>query len=109
MPWILLILAGLLEAFWAVGLKFTNGFTKAVPSVLVAAAIGGSMFLLAMAMRDIPVGTAYAVWVSIGICATAIGQHFFFGHTLRWPQLVFLGLLMVSIIGLKLTSGAPRG
>jgi multidrug transporter EmrE-like cation transporter len=74
MSWILLIFAGLLEACWAVGLKFTDGFSKPLPSVIVGSAIVASMVLLAMAIRDLPVGTAYAVWVSIGILGAAISQ-----------------------------------
>ena len=104
MPWILLVLAGLLEACWAVGLKYTDGFTRLVPSVVVGAAIVGSMFLLAVAVRDLPVAPAYAVWVSIGIIGAAVAQPLLFGQPLRAFQVFFLLLLLVSIIGLKLTS-----
>ena len=104
MSWILLIIAGLLEACWAVGLKFTDGFTKPLPSLLVGSAIVASMVLLAIAMRNLPVGTAYAVWVSIGILGTAIAQPLLFHQPLRMIQVVFLLLLIVSVIGLKVTS-----
>ena len=104
MSWILLIIAGLLEACWAVGLKFTDGFTKPLPSLLVGSAIVASMVLLAIAMRNLPVGTAYAVWVSIGILGTAIAQPLLFHQPLRMSQVVFLLLLIVSVIGLKATS-----
>ena len=104
MSWILLILAGLLEACWAVGLKFTDGFSKPIPSVLVGSAIVASMFLLAMALRDLPVGIAYAVWVSIGILGTAISQPLIFNQPLRLIQVFFLVLLILSVVGLKITS-----
>ena len=104
MSWLLLILAGLLEACWAVGLKFTDGFSKPLPSILVGAAIVASMLLLAMALRDLPVATAYAVWVSIGILGAAIAQPIIFNEPLRAIQVFFLVLLVVAIVGLKLTS-----
>ena len=103
MSWILLILAGLLEAFWAVGLKFTDGFSKPIPSILVGSAIVGSMVLLAIAVRDLPIGTAYAVWVSIGIFGAAIAQPLIFKQPLNATQVFFLVLLLVSVIGLKVT------
>ena len=106
MSWILLIIAGLLEACWAVGLKYTDGFTKLVPSILVGGAIVGSMILLALAVRNLPIGTAYAIWVSIGVLGAAIAQPVLFGEPLRPAQIVFLVLLLVSVIGLKVTSKA---
>jgi quaternary ammonium compound-resistance protein SugE len=106
MPWILLIVAGLLEAFWAVGLKYTHGFTRLVPSCFVAAAIVGSMVLLAIAVRDLPIGVAYAAWVSIGIIGAAIAQPVLFHEPIRPAQILFLALLLVSIVGLKLTARA---
>ena len=107
MSWIYLILAGILEAVWAVGLKATHGFSRPGPSILVGLAIVGSMFLLSLALRTIPLGTGYAIWVSIGILGTAISGPFFFGQPLRPIQLLFLGLLVVAIIGLK-TTGSTR-
>ena len=104
MSWILLILAGLLEACWAVGLKFTDGFTKPLPSILVGSAIVASMVLLAIAVRDLPIGTAYAVWVSIGILGAALAQPLIFNQPLKAIQVFFLGLLLVSVIGLKVTT-----
>jgi quaternary ammonium compound-resistance protein SugE len=104
MSWILLILAGLLEACWAVGLKFTDGFTRPLASVLVGSAIVGSMVLLAVALRELPVGTAYAVWVSIGIVGAAIGQALIFKDPLKGIQIFFLVLLLASVVGLKVTS-----
>ena len=104
MSWILLIIAGLLEACWAVGLKYTEGFTKLRPSLLVGSAIIGSMVLLAIAVRNLPIGTAYAVWVSIGVLGAAIAQPLLFHQPLRPAQVVFLCLLLISVIGLKVTS-----
>jgi quaternary ammonium compound-resistance protein SugE len=104
MSWLLLLLAGLLEAVWAVGLKLTDGFSKPFPSVVVGAAIVGSMVLLAMALRDLPVGTAYAVWVSIGIVGAAIGQAVIFHEPLRPIQMFFLAMLLTAVVGLKLTT-----
>jgi quaternary ammonium compound-resistance protein SugE len=104
MSWIYLILAGVLEAIWAVGLKFTHGFTKPLPSLIVGSAIVGSMILLALALRDLPVGTAYAVWVSIGILGAAIAQPLIFNDPLRPIQIFFLSLLIIAVAGLKLTS-----
>ena len=102
--WILLVLAGLLEICWAVGLKYTEGFTRLVPSLLVGAALAGSMWLLALAVRTLPIGTAYAVWVGIGAAGAAIAATVFLGETMTPMRALFLGLLVVSIIGLKLTS-----
>src|SRR5688572_18020496 len=103
MSWILLILAGLLEACWAVGLKFTDGFSKPIPSILVGSAIVASMVLLAIAVRDLPIGTAYAVWVGIGILGAAIAQPLIFNEPLKAVQIFFLVLLLVSVVGLKVT------
>jgi quaternary ammonium compound-resistance protein SugE len=104
MSWILLIVAGLLEACWAIGLKYTDGFSKPLPSLLVGSAIAASLGLLAIAVRNLPIGTAYAVWVSIGVVGTAIAQPLLFGEPLRPAQIGFLCLLLVAILGLKMTS-----
>ena len=104
MSWILLVLAGLLEIGWAVGLKFTDGFRRLGPSLLLGAAIVGSLLLLAMAVRNLPIGTAYAVWVGIGAFGAAICGILFFNETLTPARSIFLLLLVVAIIGLKATS-----
>jgi len=104
MSWILLIVAGLLEACWVVGLKYTDGFSKLWPSLLVGGTIVASMVLLAIAVRNLPLGTAYAVWVSIGVLGATIAQPILFGQPLRFVQVVFLCLLLVSVVGLKVTS-----
>src|SRR5262245_58387228 len=104
MAWVYLIVAGLFEAVWAVGLKYTEGFTRLVPSVIVAVAMVGSMILLALAVRTIPLATAYAIWVSLGIAATAVAQSVLLKQPLLPMQILFLCLLLVSVVGLKLTS-----
>ena len=104
MPWFLLVIAGLLEAGWAIGLKYTQGFTKLGPSVLTIAGIIASMYLLAHAARTIPIGTAYAVWVGIGTFGAVVLGMTLLGESMSAGRIFFLVLLMVSIIGLKLTS-----
>jgi quaternary ammonium compound-resistance protein SugE len=104
MPWILLAIAGLLETGWAIGLKYTDGFTRPVPTVLTIAAIIGSMVLLGLAVRDLPVGTAYAVWVGIGALGTAVLGILLFGEPATPARLLFLALLLIAIAGLKLTA-----
>src|SRR5687768_5558509 len=106
MAWVILVLAGFLEIVWAVGLKYTNGFTRLVPSVLTLAAIAGSMYLLALATRTLPIGTAYAIWVGIGSLGAAIAGVLLFHEPLSVLRLLFLGLLLAAIVGLKLTSAA---
>jgi quaternary ammonium compound-resistance protein SugE len=104
MPWILLIVAGLLEAGWAIGLKYTQGFTKLVPSVLTFAGVIVSMYLLALAARTLPIGTAYAVWVGIGTFGAVVLGIVVLGEPVNAGRIFFLILLMVSIIGLKFTA-----
>jgi len=106
MPWTLLVIAGLLEVCWAIGLKYTEGFTRLVPSVLTVAAMVGSVVLLAMAMKSLPVGTSYAVWVGIGAVGTAILGMALFGEPVNAARLVSLGLVVAGIVGLKLSSPA---
>src|SRR5690348_11689070 len=103
MAWILLIIAGLFEAGWAIGLKYTDGFTKPLPSVLTVAGIVVSMILLAQAARTLPIGTAYAVWVGIGAAGAAILGMWLLKEPVSAARLFFLGLLLVAIIGLKAT------
>jgi quaternary ammonium compound-resistance protein SugE len=106
MPWVLLIIAGLLEVCWAIGLKYTEGFTRPVPSVLTMLAIIASMVLLSLAARSLPIGTAYAVWVGIGALGAAILGIVLFKEPVTAARLFFLALLLTSIIGLKLTTGS---
>ena len=104
MPWVTLVLAGLLEIVWAVGLKFSHGFTRLWPSALTLAALAGSLILLAQSTRSLPLGTAYAVWVGIGSLGAAIAGMVLFREPVTLGRVLFLGLLLLAIVGLKLTS-----
>lgn len=106
MAWTQLIVAGVLEVCWAVGLKYTDGFTRPWPTALTVSAIVASMVLLARATREIPIGTAYAVWVGIGALGAAILGVVLFREPLTLARGAFLALLLVSILGLKLTSSS---
>lgn len=103
MPWILLFFAGLFEVAWAIGLKYTDGFTKPVPTALTVAAMIASVVLLGLAMKHLPVGTAYAVWTGIGTIGTVILGIVLLGDSASPMRLACLGLIMLGIIGLKLT------
>lgn len=105
MPWLLLFLAGLFEVCWAVGLKYTDGFRALGPSLFVLVTLGTSMWLLSVAARSLPIGTAYAVWVGIGAVGAAVCGAILFREPVTPARLLFLGLLIVSLIGLKLTAG----
>jgi quaternary ammonium compound-resistance protein SugE len=102
--WVILFFAGLLEICWAVGLKYTEGFTRLYPSVFTLVTLAGSMYLLAKASQTLPIGTAYAIWVGIGAVGAAILGIFLFKEPATLPRLGFLLLLVISLIGLKLTS-----
>lgn len=104
MAWMYLMLAGILEVGWAIGLKYTHGFTRLVPSLLTGAAIAASMLLLAMAARTLPIGTAYAIWVGIGAAGAAVLGIVLLDESREPARLFFIALLLVSIIGLKLTT-----
>lgn len=104
MAWVYLVVAGLLEVGWAIGLKYTEGFTRPVPTVLTAAAIAASMGLLGLAARTLPIGTAYAVWVGIGAVGTAVLGMALFGEPRTAGRLFFLLLLTASLVGLKLST-----
>jgi quaternary ammonium compound-resistance protein SugE len=108
MAWFKLIVAGLFEVGWAVGLKYTHGFTRPLASLLTIAAIVLSMWLLASATKTIPIGTAYAVWVGIGATGAAILGVLLFREPLTIARGVFLALLVVAIVGLKLTAGIAK-
>jgi quaternary ammonium compound-resistance protein SugE len=106
MSWFKLVVAGLLEVGWAIGLKYTHGFTRFTPSVLTISAIVVSMWLLASSARTIPIGTAYAVWVGIGATGAAILGVVLFREPLTPSRAFFLVLLVVALLGLKLTGGS---
>ncbi|MEW4454444.1 multidrug efflux SMR transporter [Bremerella sp. JC817] len=101
MAWWILFLAGLLEVVWAAGLKYSEGFTRFWPSCITAVALVASMYLLSVAVRDLPMGTAYAVWVGIGAAGTAIYGMTGMGEPVTGMRLFFLGMLVVAILGLK--------
>ncbi|NJS40454.1 MAG: quaternary ammonium compound efflux SMR transporter SugE [Rhodobacteraceae bacterium] len=105
MAWILLIIAGLFEVVWAIGLKYTEGFTRLWPSVATVTAMGLSVLLLGIAMKTLPVGTAYAVWVGVGAVGTALLGMVLFGEPATVGRLVSLMLIVAGIVGLKLFSG----
>jgi quaternary ammonium compound-resistance protein SugE len=104
MSWFILFIAGLLEVGWAIGLKYTEGFTRLWPSVGTLAAMAASVGLLGLAMRDLPVGTAYAVWTGIGAVGTVILGIVLFKDPANAGRLVCVGLIVAGILGLKLTS-----
>ena len=104
MAWALLLVAGLFEVAWAVGLKYTDGFTRPLPTVLVVGAMVASVWLLAIALRTIPVGTGYAVWTGIGAVGTAILGMVLFGESRDAARLACIGLIVAGIAGLKITS-----
>jgi quaternary ammonium compound-resistance protein SugE len=102
--WLLLIAAGLLEVGWAIGLKYTDGFTRLVPSLLTLGAMAASFVLLAQALRTLPVGTAYAVWTGIGAVGTAIAGMLLLGESREVGRLVSIGLIVAGIVGLKVAA-----
>lgn len=104
MAWLLLIIAGLLEVGWAIGLKYTVGFTRLWPSVFTIGAMVLSVALLGVAMKTLPVGTSYAVWVGVGAVGTAILGMVPFAEPARAGRLASLGLVVAGIVGLKLPS-----
>ncbi len=105
MAWLYLLVAGLMEIAWAVGLKYTEGFTRLWPSVWTGAALVLSMLLLAAALRTLPLGTAYAIWTGIGAVGTAALGIVLFGESASAARLACIGLIVAGIVGLKLTSG----
>lgn len=104
MAWVILFIAGLFEVAWAIGLKYTDGFSKLWPSVGTAAAMLISVVLLGLAMRTLPVGTAYAVWTGIGAVGTVLLGIALFGEPANAARLICVGLIVAGILGLKLTS-----
>ncbi|HYD67676.1 quaternary ammonium compound efflux SMR transporter SugE [Azospirillum sp.] len=104
MAWIALFAAGLLEIGWAVGLKHTDGFTRPVPSILTVAAIVGSLGLLGVALKELPLGTAYAVWTGIGTVGSALAGIALYGEPADAVRLGCIGLIAAGIIGLKLAA-----
>jgi quaternary ammonium compound-resistance protein SugE len=104
MAWLTLFVAGLFEIGWAVGLKYTAGFTRLVPSLLTVAAMAASVGLLALAVRDLPLGTAYAVWTGIGVVGTVVAGIFLFQESADALRLACIVLILAGIVGLKLVT-----
>jgi quaternary ammonium compound-resistance protein SugE len=106
MAWVILFFAGLAEVGWAVGLKYTEGFSRLWPSVGTIAAMLVSLWLLGLALKDLPLGTAYAIWTGIGTIGTAILGIVLFGESAAVLRLVCIGLIVAGIVGLKLATPA---
>jgi quaternary ammonium compound-resistance protein SugE len=104
LPWLLLALAGALEAGWALGLKLSHGFTRPLPSLLTVVGMVASLWLLGLAAKQLPIGTAYAVWVGLGAIGAVVLGVLVLGEPLGAARMFFLALLIVAVVGLKLTS-----
>lgn len=102
MQWIMLLLAGIFEVSWAIAMKYSNGFTVLLPSVITVAGYILSAIFLSMALKHLPLGTAYAMWTGFGIIGTSVLGVFLFNEKLSVPQVVCVVLIMVGIVGLKL-------
>jgi len=102
MAWLLLFLAGVLEIGWAMGLKYSAGFTRLVPTVLTVTALVASMILLGLALRSLPIGTAYAIWTGIGTVGTAVLGILLLGESTDPMRLASIALILAGIVGLKL-------
>ena len=104
MHWLYLLGAGLLEIAWAIGLKYTDGFTKLWPTVLTILGMIGSVLLLALAVQKIPLGTAYAIWTGIGALGAVTLGIVLFGESASGPRLVFAAIILLGILGVKMTA-----
>lgn len=104
MAWVILFIAGLFEVGWAVGLKYTEGFTRLWPTVWTAVSMVISLWLLGLAMKSLPVGTAYASWVGVGAVGTAILGIILFGESANAGRVISIGLIVAGIVGLKLST-----
>ncbi|MCL5028111.1 MAG: quaternary ammonium compound efflux SMR transporter SugE [Bacteroidetes bacterium] len=105
MDWIILIIAGLFETAWAIGMKYSNGFTKLYPSLFVIVTMAISVYLLSVSIKTLPVGSAYAVWTGIGAVGTAILGILLFGESKELIRIGFIFLIIVGIVGLRIFSG----
>ena len=106
MSWLILFCAGLLETVWAVGLKYTEGFSRLWPSVFTLTAMAASVWLLSIAMKSLPLGTAYAVWTGIGAVGAVVAGIVLFGDAVTLPRMVSVALIISGIIGLKVFTTA---
>lgn len=103
-PWIVLLVAAAFEIAWALGLKYSDGFRRPLPAAATLVAMLLSTYLLALAARGIPIGTAYAVWTGIGVVGAAVGGMLLYGEARDWPRLLFLALIVTGVIGLRAVS-----
>ncbi len=104
MSWIILFFAGLFEVGWAVGLKYTDGFSKPLPTVLTVAAMAISLGLLGLAMKELPLGTAYAIWTGVGAVGTVIAGIILFGESMALVRLASVALIITGLVGLKVSA-----
>jgi len=104
MSWIILFFAGLFEVGWAVGLKYSDGFSRPLPTALTVAAMGISLGLLGLAMKELPLGTAYAIWTGVGAVGTVIAGIILFGESMALVRLVSVALIVTGLIGLKVSA-----
>lgn len=104
MAWIYLLIAGVFEVVWAMGLKYSQGFTKLYPSLITLAGMVISFYLLSLATKSLPIGTAYAIWTGIGALGAVIAGIFLFNEPVNILRVIFLCLILTGILGLKLTS-----
>ncbi len=104
MSWIILFLAGLFEVGWAVGLKYTDGFSRPLPTALTIAAMAISLGLLGLAMKELPLGTAYAIWTGVGAVGTVIAGIILFGESMALFRLASVALIIAGLIGLKVSA-----
>ncbi|SEG82329.1 quaternary ammonium compound-resistance protein SugE [Actinacidiphila yanglinensis] len=105
MAWVLIVVAGLLEVAWSIGMKYTDGFTRLAPSLLTGAGIVASMLLLSQAAKTLPIGTAYGVWVGIGAAGAAVVGMLLLGEPVSAARIFFVCLLVAAVVGLKATGG----
>lgn len=103
-PWIYLVLAGLMEVGWAVGLKYTNGFSQTIPSIITVIFMILSLYLLSLALKTISIGTGYAIWTGIGVIGTAIIGMILLGDSKESIRIIFILLIIIGILGLKFFS-----
>jgi quaternary ammonium compound-resistance protein SugE len=104
MSWIILFFAGLFEVGWAVGLKYTDGFSRPLPTALTVAAMGVSLGLLGLAMKELPLGTAYAIWTGVGAVGTVIAGIILFGESMALVRLASVALIIAGLVGLKVSA-----
>ena len=104
MSWVTLVIAGIFEIFWAVGLKYTDGFSKLIPSLFTIIAMLVSIWLLSLSLKTLPLGTAYAVWVGIGTIGTVIAGIMLFGDSINIIRIISIAFIILGIIGLKITT-----